>query len=222
MASRLRSPEMWERLAHRAMTRMEIEFAARVYRSVGDASMVMSLERLEHVEDTDELAAHVLVLFERDECYDRAQELFVRAGKPKEALRMRRDLKHWDEAARLAEAHQPEALDDICREHASALEARGEVDAALAMFARAAEFPRQSAAEPQAQPRAGVARCAIRAGDARRGARVALELDDAADVARVRFSAGAPRGPPLGRRAPVRARGRVRGGRFGVRGAAAV
>ena len=179
VASRLRSPEMWERLAHRAMTRMEIEFAARVYRSVGDASMVMSLERLEHVEDTDELAAHVLVLFERDECYDRAQELFVRAGKPKEALRMRRDLKHWDEAARLAEAHQPEALDDICREHASALEARGEVDAALAMFARAAEFPRQSAAELR-RSRAGVARCAIRAGDARRGARVALELDDAA------------------------------------------
>ena len=66
------------------------------------------------------------MLFERDECYDRAQELFVRAGKPKEALRARRDLKHWDEAARLAEAHQPEALDDICREHACALEARGE------------------------------------------------------------------------------------------------
>ena len=178
VASRASRPEMWERLAHRAMTRMEIEFAARVYRFVGDASMVMSLERLEHVEDTDELAAHVLVLFERDECYDRAQELFVRAGKPKEALRMRRDLKHWDEAARLAEAHQPDALDDIRREHAGALEARGEVDAALAMFARAAEAPGQSAAELR-RSRAGVARCAIRAGDARRGALAALELNDA-------------------------------------------
>ena len=216
VASRLRSPEMWERLAHRAMTRMEIEFAARVYRSVGDASMVMSLERLEHVEDTDELAAHVLVLFERDECYDRAQELFVRAGKPKEALRMRRDLKHWDEAARLAEAHQPEALDDICREHASALEARGEGRRAprcsRARLSSRGRAPRSSGAaarvsRPVRDPRRRRAR----------GARVALELDDAAGVARVRCSAGAPRGPPLGRRAPVRARGRVRGGRFGVR-----
>lgn len=178
VASRFRSPEMWERLAHRAMTRVDVAFAARVYRFVGDASMVMSLERLEHVEDTNELAAHVLVLFERDECYDRAQELFVRAGKPKEALRMRRDLKHWDEAARLAETHQQDALDDICREHAGALEARGEVDAALAMFARAAEFPGQTAVELR-RSRAGVARCAIKAGDARRGARVALELNDA-------------------------------------------
>jgi WD repeat-containing protein 19 len=66
----------------------------------------------------------------------------------------------------------------MCREHAGALEARGEVDAALAMFARAAEFPGQTAAELR-RSRAGVARCAIKAGDARRGARVALELNDA-------------------------------------------
>ena len=93
VAARMQLPEMWEQLAHRAMTHMEIEIAIRVYRFVGDASMVMSLERLEHIEDKNMLAGNILVLFERDDCYDTAQELFVRAGRPGEALQMRVDLK---------------------------------------------------------------------------------------------------------------------------------
>ena len=72
----------------------------------------MSLERLEHIEDKNMLAGNILVLFERDDCYDTAQELFVRAGRPREALQMRVDLKHWDEATRLAKAHDPSQLDD--------------------------------------------------------------------------------------------------------------
>ena len=56
VATQMQMPEMWEQLAHRAMTHMEIEFAIQVYRFVGDASMVMSLERLEHIEDKDMLA----------------------------------------------------------------------------------------------------------------------------------------------------------------------
>ena len=102
-----------------------------------DDGAKQSLERLEHIEDKNMLAGNILVLFERDDCYDTAQELFVRAGRPREALQMRVDLKHWDEATRLAKAHDPSQLDDICREHAAALEKRGEYDAALEMFSRA-------------------------------------------------------------------------------------
>ena len=46
---------MWEQLAHAAMSSLEIDFAIRVYRVVGDASMVLSLERLRNVEDVHEL-----------------------------------------------------------------------------------------------------------------------------------------------------------------------
>ena len=83
-------PEMWEQLAHRAMTHMEVDFAIRVYRFVGDASMVLSLERLAHLEDKNLLAGNILILFEREDCYDMAQELFVRSGRPHAALQMRK------------------------------------------------------------------------------------------------------------------------------------
>ena len=174
VAARMQLPEMWEQLAHRAMTHMEIEIAIRVYRFVGDASMVMSLERLEHIEDKNMLAGNILVLFERDDCYDTAQELFVRAGRPGEALQMRVDLKHWDEATQLAKAHDPSQLDDICREHAAALEKRGEYDAALEMFSRAVAFENQTERELK-KGRAGMARCRIRVGDVARGKQLALE-----------------------------------------------
>ena len=84
------------------------------------------------------LAGNILILFERDDCYDMAQELFVRSGRAREALQMRKDLKHWDEAMRLAKEADPSQLDDICREHAAVLEMRGEHDAALEMFSRGA------------------------------------------------------------------------------------
>ena len=177
VAAHAQIPEMWEQLAHRAMTHMEIEFAIRVYRFVGDASMVMSLERLEHIEDKNMLAGNILILFERDDCYDMAQELFVRSGRAREALQMRKDLKHWDEAMRLAKEADPSQLDDICREHAAVLEMRGEHDAALEMFSRAVQYSGQSETELE-RGRAG-ARCAIRVGDAPRkadGARVAERL----------------------------------------------
>ena len=174
VAAHAQIPEMWEQLAHRAMTHMEIEFAIRVYRFVGDASMVMSLERLEHIEDKNMLAGNILILFERDDCYDMAQELFVRSGRAREALQMRKDLKHWDEAMRLAKEADPSQLDDICREHAAVLEMRGEHDAALEMFSRAVQYSGQSETELE-RGRAGIARCAIRVGDARRGKRMALE-----------------------------------------------
>ena len=156
VAAHAQIPEMWEQLAHRAMTHMEIEFAIRVYRFVGDASMVMSLERLEHIEDKNMLAGNILILFERDDCYDMAQELFVRSGRAREALQMRKDLKHWDEAMRLAKEADPSQLDDICREHAAVLEMRGEHDAALEMFSRAVQYSGQSETELE-RGRAGIA-----------------------------------------------------------------
>ena len=174
VATQMQMPEMWEQLAHRAMTHMEIEFAIRVYRFVGDASMVMSLERLEHIEDKDMLAGNILILFERDDCYDMAQELFLRSGRPQAALEMRKDLKHWEEALELAKTADPSQLDDICREYAGILESRGEHDAALELYERAVKYPDQSDKE-LARGNAGIARCLLHLGDVRRGKIIALD-----------------------------------------------
>ena len=182
VAIKIRSPEMWEQLAHKAMTSLSIEFAIRVYRFVGDASMVLSLERLLHVEDTNQLAANVLMLFERPECYDAAQVLFIKSNRHKEALQMRIDLKHWDAATDLANRFEQSKLDDISREHACALESRGEIETALEMFESALTHPNQSSDEIK-KAKAGIARCSVRLGDVKRGKQLCSELDDA-DVSR--------------------------------------
>ena len=179
IAVRLQTPEMWEQLAHRAMTHMNIDIATRVYRFVGDASMVMSLERLAHVEDKNVLAGNVLMLFERDDCYDAAQELFLRANKPNLALEMRKDLKHWEEALALAQQADPSQLGGICREYAVVLETEGEHERALEIFERALTYPGQTESETL-RARGGVARCTIRVGDVRRGKQMVSEIGDKA------------------------------------------
>lgn len=46
------------------------------YRMQGDASMVLSLERIKHLEDKNLLAGHIYVLLDKDQ--NQAQELFLR------------------------------------------------------------------------------------------------------------------------------------------------
>jgi WD repeat-containing protein 19 len=60
---------------------------------LGDASMVLSIERIRHLEDRNLLAGHLIVLLDKDQ--NAAQELFLRSSQPKAALEMRKDLKHW-------------------------------------------------------------------------------------------------------------------------------
>jgi WD repeat-containing protein 19 len=174
---RAREPEMWEQLAHAAMSSLEIEFAIRVYRIVGDASMVLSLERLRNVEDVHELAANVLMLFEKPECYDMAERLFIKSNKPNEALQMRVDLKHWDAAAALARKYDAKKLDEIKREHASACETRGDVEMALTLFEESLTAADQSRGGIN-NAKAGVARCSFRLGDVETGLRIVGQLND--------------------------------------------
>jgi WD repeat-containing protein 19 len=54
------------------------------------------------------------------------QELFLRSSIPKAALEMRKDLKHWNEALKLADQLDPGSIPNICKEHAASLEMTGE------------------------------------------------------------------------------------------------
>jgi WD repeat-containing protein 19 len=58
----------------------------------------------------------VQVLLNED--YNTAQDLFMRSTNPLAALEMRKDLKHWDEALKLAQQLDPEHIAPVGKEYA--------------------------------------------------------------------------------------------------------
>ena len=54
-------PSMYRIL--KAMEVLDVQMAVHVYRQLGDAGMVMGLERIAYVEDKNLLAGHVALLF---------------------------------------------------------------------------------------------------------------------------------------------------------------
>jgi WD repeat-containing protein 19 len=93
------------------MELMDVALAIRVYRQLGDAGMVMGLDRLRGIEDKKLLAGHIALLYDD---YGRAQELFLASTRPTSALEMRRDLLHWDQALKLAQTLSPEQVGATC------------------------------------------------------------------------------------------------------------
>ena len=165
---------------------MDIGLATRVYRQLGDAGMVMGLERILPFEDKNLLAGHVLLLFQD---YNAAQDLFLSSSQPQHALEMRRDLLHWDQALKLATTLDPAAVPEISTQYAQQLEFKGEYEAALSTFEQARRSGADAAAARRVESKsnygdeeedeemtrtekvclAGVARCTLRLGDLRRG-----------------------------------------------------
>jgi hypothetical protein len=62
------------------------------------------------------------------------QELFLKSSAPRAALEMRVDLKHWQEALRLAQQMDPEAVPVICKEQAQMMEVVGDYQQARAYY----------------------------------------------------------------------------------------
>lgn len=181
-ALQISTPETLQALAQEALLQMELELAIRVFRSLGDACMVLSLETISRVEDKKLLAGHLLVLLGGEaERYDEAQALFLASTRPLAALEMRKDLKHWDEAMVLARRLAPEQLPALSAEYAQLLEHRGEYDAALKYFQQA----QQAAADDKTRFSclAGTARTLLHTagtGDhTRRGKQLALDSGSA-------------------------------------------
>ena len=110
---------------------LDVNMAIRVYRQLGDAGMVLGLERIKPFEDTNLLAGHILLLFQD---YDAAQDLFLASTQPLHALDMRRDLLHWEQALKLAHSLDPSQVPAISCSYAQQLEFKGEYDPALRAF----------------------------------------------------------------------------------------
>ncbi|RHY33017.1 hypothetical protein DYB32_001946 [Aphanomyces invadans] len=173
--------EYWLALAGRAMHTLDITLSKRVYRQLGDAGMVMGLNRIEHVEDKNLLAGHVSMLFGQ---YDQAQKLFLNSSDPMAALTMQRYLLQWDQALLLADSLAVHLVPELSASYAAQLEFKGDVEGALKMYEHACNAvdplgnPVVASEKTQMQSMAGIARCTLRTGDLRRGIRLVTELND--------------------------------------------
>ena len=89
LAELLNNTEHWLHLGKTLLNHLEVQLAMRVYRRIGDAAIVLSLQRLQHIEDRKLLAGHMALLCDQ---FDFSQQLFLESSKPLKALEMRRDL----------------------------------------------------------------------------------------------------------------------------------
>lgn len=92
---------------------------------------------------------------------------------------MRKDLKHWAQALRLAEQLDPSNIGLIAKEHAQMLEVTGEHAAARAHYQKALDMIGGSGeADVRWACNAGIARCTLLAGDVRQGRQLVLQLNN--------------------------------------------
>jgi WD repeat-containing protein 19 len=177
----------WLALSGKAMDVLDVAMAIRVYRQLGDAGMVLGLERITPFEDTNSLAGHILLLFQD---YDAAQDLFLQSSRPLHALDMRRDLLHWDQALKLAHSLDPDQVPAISCAYAQQLEFKGDYDPALRAFESArTAIERKRQREEQKEDDAetlrlrkvclsGIAKCTLHLGDLRKGMGYLKEAGD--------------------------------------------
>ncbi|XP_075715308.1 WD repeat-containing protein 19 [Rhinoderma darwinii] len=167
----LNTEEAWNELARACLHHMEVEFAVRVYRTIGNVGMVMSLEQIKGIEDHNLLAGH-LAMFTND--FNLAQDLYLASSSPICALEVRRDLQHWDSALQLAKRLAPNQIPFISKEYAIQLEFTGDYVNALAHYEKGMTGD-SLYQEHDETCLAGVARMSIRMGDIRRGVNQALK-----------------------------------------------
>lgn len=111
--------EMWMKLATAAIANLDVLFAIKVYRRIGNAAMVFALEEILHIEDINYVTGYCAILLDR---VDRAKTYFAKSVHPQEALELCRDLLQWEQAMSLAETLAPEQIPVIAREYAQQLE----------------------------------------------------------------------------------------------------
>lgn len=172
--------QFWLALSNKSMELLNVELACRVYRQLSDAGMVMALQDCLGMEDKNQLAGQISLLFGD---YQRAQERFLASSRPSAALEMRRDLLQWDQALKLAQTLDISQVPDICVQYGQQLEFRGETEPALRMFdaaLNAQDAKGRSCCPDALVPVAmmGVARCNLRSGNVRQGIRLCQELED--------------------------------------------
>lgn len=168
------SEVQWRCLSEKALEVLNLKMAIKVYRHLGDAGMVLTLEKLVHIEDRQLLSGYIHMLFSR---FEEAEDCLIKSSKPIVALEMRTDLLQWEHAIKLAEALAPERLPSISIKYGQQCEHRGQWQKALQNFQNARnakEYDKLGESE-QAAIFEGIAKTNLRLGDVRRGREMAIE-----------------------------------------------
>ncbi|XP_049544255.1 WD repeat-containing protein 19 [Anopheles darlingi] len=187
----LNDDEEWKDLGLLAISDLNVSFATKVFRNIGDVAMVYALEEIYQIEDLNTLAGFCAVLLNE---IDEAKALFAKSGNPSEALELCRDLLQWEQAMALASTLAPDQLPYLAREYGAQLEFTGNYSEALMNFERGLkqiEASQNTNAKHTAEGKqtvqqmqhvklckAGIARTSIKCGDVRRGLQLALEMND--------------------------------------------
>lgn len=175
--------DSWRQLGETCINDLEIIFAIRVYRKLGEAAMVQALEEIRFHEDINLLAGNCAILLGRP---DDAKQLFAKSSHPLEALDLCRDLLQWEQAMALSNNLSENQLPFIAREYAQQLELNGNYMEALVHYEKALGQYRDEVDVFGDDPfkehlrlgKAGIARSTIRCGNFSNGIQIALELKD--------------------------------------------
>lgn len=173
----------WRKLGETCIKDLEIVFAIRVYRKIGDAAMVHSLEEIKFHEDVNLLSGHCAVLLNQQ---DEGKQLFSKSSNPLEALDLCRDLLQWEQAMALSNNLSKEQMPFIAREYAQQLELNGNYIESLVNYEKALSHHRDDADFEDNEflkdhirlAKAGIARSTIRCGNYSNGIQIATEMRD--------------------------------------------
>ncbi|KER26661.1 hypothetical protein T265_13963, partial [Opisthorchis viverrini] len=133
-ADRLDNQRTWNQLGMACLRVMHFNLAVRCFRRSNNPGLVLSIRRIQSIEDAYLLAGYVAMILKE---FDEAEQLFLASSKPHAALEMRRDLLHWEAALQLARSLAPQEIPEICREYAVEMECLGDYVNALMHFERA-------------------------------------------------------------------------------------
>lgn len=169
--------EQWEKLGKMAISDTDIQFAIKIYRQIEEAAMVLALEEIQYVEDSNLLMGHCALLLDDMET---AKNFFARSFNPKEALNLCRDLLQWEQALALAATLAPDQVAFIAREYAQQLEFSGNYSEALMHYEKARRIGQDDPKMETHQKlcKMGIARTSIWNGSYRQGIEMAVELNE--------------------------------------------
>lgn len=111
--------KQWRLLALQAIEDLNLDFAMKAFRIIGDAGMVMALEDIRNYEDVNLVSGHCAMLLER---IDEAKTFFTESANPLESLQLCRNLMQCEQALALAASLAPNEVPFIARDYAQQLE----------------------------------------------------------------------------------------------------
>jgi len=133
-AKSINSPVLWKALGNKALEMMNISMAIIAFQELREVSIVAKLEDLELIEEKNLLSGHLATLFGD---FDLAETKFLNSSKPFEALNLRCNFGHWNEALVLATECFPKRIKDVSISLATELELAGDVKSAMEVLEQA-------------------------------------------------------------------------------------